>query len=109
MTIPKDHVSDAEQYAISAWNSAGEERVDRRWIEQANISALLAIVAAQDRANELKRIEILAQIVYANPDPDIGFDSRQEQAAIELFHSEGAGLAPSIARSLGLGGESDGE
>lgn len=84
---------------------------------QANAHASLALVAAQDRANELKRIEILASlaqteqasIAEAMDGPGGARPSiLSGQAGAALFDWDGD-LKSSIARSLGLGGESDGE
>lgn len=86
----------------------------------AQIEATLAVAAsqdrataAQDRANELKRIEILVELSYGGGynNPDASSTSAEVAAWDELHDPDVKGhpLAPSIAASLGLGGESDGE
>lgn len=107
MTEPIDHAAEALNYLGAAVIDTHGD--DDRKVAIAAVHAKLASVAAQDRANELKRIEILAQFVT------LGFAEAGEAIRDPYVRRNEHGdklpnrIAPSVAASLGLGGESDGE
>ncbi|WP_424462945.1 hypothetical protein [Pseudoclavibacter helvolus] len=115
MNEPIDHAAEARTalaYADEQFEN-GDDEVAAGACALAAAHAALALAAAQDRANELKRIEILVALSYGGgyKNPDASSTSAEVAAWDELHDPgvEGYPLAPSIARSLGLGGESDGD
>lgn len=120
MTEPIDHAAEARA-ALDRWKppqyeyftDAPNPKIERDHLAQAAVHAQLALVAAQDRANELKRIEILVALSRVECENV----STPTDALDALYSRHGNGISepkvlrtrPSIASSLGLGGESDGE
>lgn len=99
MTEPIDHAAEALNYLGAAVIDTHGD--DDRKVAIAAVHAQLAANVIADRANELKRIEILTRFAHVDP-----------RAAREVWARVGDDqevFAPSIAASLGLGGESDGE
>lgn len=119
-TEPIDHAAEARELLDEARQSHIAPDLTVGMAQIGTGYAALALLAEArrsndiaDRANELKRIEILVSLSYGAgyADPDVN-STFAEAAAWNALHEpnvKGDPLSPSIARSLGLGGESDGE